>query len=159
MLAVRETKLTEELAKNIHNGVDAIQIALRKISALIEANSDSTFYYYRYNDCHHRPGSGAAASNSIDQPESAVANQQEKGSTASWNRTVVEARKLDGYYRWFCANNGVLLIGKNSINRNSSSRIESRNSFDECETDDDANRQGKRLRKESIDSIMLSING
>jgi len=180
MLAVRETKLTEELAKKIHNGVDAIKIALRKISALIEANRDSTFYYYRYNDCHHRPGFGAAASSSssststtstnatfttsfltdIEQPELAVANQQHEGSTAPWNRTVVEARKLDGYYRWFRANNGVLLIGKNSDdNRRRSSRIESRNSYNEYETEVDTNRQGKRLRKEqSIDSIM-SING
>jgi hypothetical protein len=183
MLAVRETKLTEELAKKIQNGVDAIQNALRKILALIKANRDSTFYYYRYIHCHHRPGFGDAATSGttssststnatfttpfltgIDHIESAVANQQHESSTAPWNRTVVEAWKLDGYYRWFRANNGVLLIGKNSDNNtrrisSSSSRIESRNNYDEYETEVDANRQGKRLRKEqSIDSIM-SING
>lgn len=128
MVAVRETRVTEELAKKIHCGVDSIQVALKQISALIEANRDNTFYYYHY-DC-----------KGIGWEE--VADKEAK---TPWNRTVVEARKLDGYYRWFRANNGVLLTSTNG-----GSNANTRDIHNEQEARDDGNCRAKKLRREIL---------
>lgn len=154
MAAVREMKLTEGLAKKIHNGIDSIQNALRRICASIEANRNSTFYYCHY-ECDGLGSDVAATTRGCESnPDaSGIGNQEMENDegTANWNKTVVEALKLDGYYRWFRANNGVLLIG----NKNRG-RIGRRNGHEEEETDDDEDHQIKRLRKEIIHNTRIT---
>lgn len=100
MQAVRESKITEGLARKVYNGIDPICAALRKVSALIEVNRNNTFY------CCHYDSFQSETEPTID---TTLCGKQGETS-AVWDREVVEAQKLDGYYNWFRANNGVLLI-------------------------------------------------
>eukprot|EP00531_Pseudo-nitzschia_arenysensis_P015399 CAMPEP_0116138454 /NCGR_PEP_ID=MMETSP0329-20121206/12792_1 /TAXON_ID=697910 /ORGANISM="Pseudo-nitzschia arenysensis, Strain B593" /LENGTH=367 /DNA_ID=CAMNT_0003633441 /DNA_START=354 /DNA_END=1454 /DNA_ORIENTATION=+ len=104
MQAAQESKITEGLAKKIHQGTDSIRVALKKISALIEANRNNTFY------CCHYDSFQSETEPTFDTKSALTMNQKGGTSAISWDRKVVEAQKLDGYYSWFRANNGVLLI-------------------------------------------------
>lgn len=104
MQAVRESKITEGLAKKIHQGTETIQASLKKISAMIEANRNNTFY------CCHYDSLQSETEPTFDTHSALTLNQSGGTSAISWDRKVVEAQKLDGYYSWFRANNGVLLI-------------------------------------------------
>ena len=158
MVAVRESKLTEEFAKSIHNGIDSIQVALQKISALIEANRNNTFYCCHHD--YHRPGFDDEGSITTPSHETAVTKHQ--ANKAPWKTTVVEALKLDGYYRWFRANNGVLLTRtKDDANSDSSGggiRTKTSCHVERGSITDDAYHQAKRLRKVTIDGT-TSISG
>ena len=121
MAAVKESKITEELAKTIYERIESILVALRNVSLWIQANKGNTFYCYHY-DCNcfrsESDSNSEATQYTYKTPSASVqqlVRRQKYGASggcgASWDRRVVEALKLDGYYRWFRENNGVLLIG------------------------------------------------
>lgn len=140
MVAVRETKLTENFARKIRNGVDTILNALQRSADRIEiyrVASNSSYYSatemlisnvqrpFQYRESNHyynnSDNAAPAAHNDDDRNRQGapivgdVDVEEESSSSSSsneiWDRTIVEALKVDGYYRWFHANNGVLLIG------------------------------------------------
>eukprot|EP00533_Pseudo-nitzschia_delicatissima_P008498 CAMPEP_0116090152 /NCGR_PEP_ID=MMETSP0327-20121206/6802_1 /TAXON_ID=44447 /ORGANISM="Pseudo-nitzschia delicatissima, Strain B596" /LENGTH=353 /DNA_ID=CAMNT_0003581383 /DNA_START=116 /DNA_END=1174 /DNA_ORIENTATION=+ len=108
MQAVRESKITEGLARKIYNGIDPICSVLRKVSSLIETNRNNTFY------CCHYDSFQSDTEPTID---TTLCGKRE--TSAVWDRKVVEAQKLDGYYSWFRANNGVLLVQNKNEHDNS----------------------------------------
>lgn len=106
MASVKECKITGEFAKKILEHVDSIRVALRRLSSL---RGNVCFYCHLDEDANCGTSTQDMAIVSHNAP-------------ASWDRTVVEALKLDGYYRWFRANNGVLLrsLGDNKTTSTSS---------------------------------------
>jgi len=110
MKTCRESKRTQDLAQKIYDGVRSIREGLRKISVLIEANRNNTYFCCHY-DCFR-----SDSEETIFKP-SAILQHTGPGTTTktsvAWDRKVVDALKLDGYYRWFRDNNGVLLDQNN----------------------------------------------
>jgi len=97
----REAKITQDLAQKIYDGVHSIQENLSKISSLIEANQNNTYFCCHY-DCFR-----SDSEETIFKPSAIL--HHKKGNGVAWDRQVVDALKLDGYYRWFRENNGILL--------------------------------------------------
>ena len=143
MTALRESKTTKDLAKKIYEGTQSIQMSLNKVSLLIEANRHNTFFCFHY-DC-FRSDSEAT----IFKP-SAILKGSSNSDQLTWDQEVVDARVLDGYFRWFRNNNGVLLNQHNNDKpKNKASTTTTQNK--RCHHDHKAIRRAKRPRKVSVD--------
>ena len=104
MTALRESKTTKDLAKKIYEGTQSIRTSLNKVSSLIEANRHNTYFCFHY-DCF--PSDSEQAT--IFKPSAILKGGADRGQQ-TWDQEVADARVLDGYFRWFRENNGVLLV-------------------------------------------------
>ena len=132
MAATRETRVTKELAQKIYEQIESVCMALRQVTALLRANSHNMFHCCRYD---HN------GDHVVQMPSTKKVDQ----GTVSWNQTVVEAQKLDAYYSWFRANNGVLLNGKERSNDRREYKVE-----------DDGNHRAKRPRKGAFETMCFA---
>lgn len=149
MSALRESKITKDLAKKIYEGTQSIQMSLNKVSLLIEANRHNTFFCFHY-DCFRSDSEATIFKPSTLLKGSGESEQQ------TWDQEVVDARVLDGYFRWFRDNNGVLLNHngkKHNKNQNTSSSGGDQNQTCEAFHRDKntVGRSTKRPRKVSVD--------
>lgn len=113
MVAVRETKITGEFAKQIRNCLDSVLIALRSvINSNSNSDSNNIPYIITITAIQPLPAAAIRKKEQHNMDIDSGGDHDDNNECAVWDRTVVEALKLDGYYRWFCKNNGVL-IGNN----------------------------------------------
>lgn len=110
MVAVRETKITGKFAKKIHNCLGSVLIALRSVINSNRNGNNIPSVSITINTIQPLPA--AAIRKKEQHIMDSDSDHDVNNECAVWDRTVVEALKLDGYYRWFCKNNGVL-IGNN----------------------------------------------
>lgn len=154
MTALRESKITKDLAKKIYEGIQSIRASLNKVSSLIEANRHNTYFCFHYD---FFPSDSEQAT--IFKP-SAILKGGADREQQSWDKEVADARVLDGYFRWFRQNNGVLLVQNSQQHDNDDVHKHQENEelgneilveSESCSCRQNLLRNAKRPRKVSVD--------
>lgn len=154
MTALRESKITKDLAKKIYEGIQSIRASLNKVSSLIEVNRHNTYFCFHYD---FFPSDSEQAT--IFKP-SAILKGGADREQQSWDKEVADARVLDGYFRWFRQNNGVLLVQNSQQHDNDDVHKQQENEelgneilveSESCSSRQNLLRNSKRPRKVSVD--------
>lgn len=118
MVAVKETRVTEVFANKIHTAVSAILTDLHDCIVTFTISTPGNRELHPSNGEEDNRGFDENPFNNstvhmTDQLK--ISDDATSRENEVWDRTVVDALKIDGYYRWFRVHNAVVLNNRGSI--------------------------------------------